>query len=134
MPNSIVLDSYAVIAFLKKEPGYKSVAEWLAQAKDGSARLGISVVNLGEVWYRAARWRSPKEADQIVQSLRALEIEVIAADWALTQIAAQYKTLGNIAYADCFAAALAKHWNAPLVTGDREFKQLQSEIKILWLS
>lgn len=133
MPNSIVLDSYALIAFLKQEPGYKAVAQWLTQAKDNTVRLGVSVVNLGEVWYRAARWRSPADADQIVQNLRALEIEVVEADWALTQVAAHYKMRGNIAYADCFAAALAKLWDAPLVTGDREFKQLQSEIKILWL-
>jgi len=35
--------------------------------------------------------------------------------------------------ADCFAAALAKIRKAELVTGEPEFKQVESEIKIFWL-
>jgi predicted nucleic acid-binding protein len=38
-----------------------------------------------------------------------------------------------MSYADCFAAALAKHKKAHLVTGDTEFKQVESEIQIIWL-
>src|SRR5260221_131730 len=39
-----------------------------------------------------------------------------------------------MSYADCFAAALAKTRNAELVTGDREFKVVESELKsIRWL-
>jgi hypothetical protein len=37
-------------------------------------------------------------------------------------------------YAGCFAAALAKIKNAELVTGDREFKVVENELKkIGWL-
>jgi len=38
-----------------------------------------------------------------------------------------------MSYADCFAAALAKLHKAELVTGDKDFKQVESEIKILWI-
>ncbi|MBP9665121.1 MAG: PIN domain-containing protein [Pyrinomonadaceae bacterium] len=48
-------------------------------------------------------------------------------------MAAGYKAGGGISYADCFAAALAKQTNATLITGDREFKKLESEITIEWL-
>lgn len=130
---SLVLDSYAVLALLKREPGHQAVAELLTRAKNAEAQVGISVINLGEVWYHMVRLRSVVEADRVVQSLRALEVEVVEADWALAKCAAAYKTRGNLSSADCFAAALAKHWNAPLLTGDREFRQLQSEIKIIWL-
>jgi hypothetical protein len=37
------------------------------------------------------------------------------------------------ACADCFAAALAKIRKVELVTGDPEFKELEKEIKIVWL-
>jgi len=60
-------------------------------------------------------------------------IEIIDVDMKLTQIAAQFKTKGGIAYADCFAAALSKQSKATLITGHREFKQLEKEIKINWL-
>ena len=37
-------------------------------------------------------------------------------------------------YADCFAAALAKLRNAELITGDPEFKEVEKEIKVSWLT
>jgi predicted nucleic acid-binding protein len=39
-----------------------------------------------------------------------------------------------MSYADCFAAALAKSRKAELVTGDKEFKQVESEITVRWLA
>jgi predicted nucleic acid-binding protein len=38
-----------------------------------------------------------------------------------------------MSYADCFAAALAKEKKTDLLTGDKEFKQVESEIGIRWL-
>jgi len=38
-----------------------------------------------------------------------------------------------MSYVDCFAAALAKARKAELVTGDKEFRQAEGEIKILWI-
>jgi len=57
----------------------------------------------------------------------------VEVDWQLTHQAAAYKVNGNISYADCFAAALAKTRKAELITGDEEFKVLQEEIKISWI-
>ncbi|MBI2339278.1 MAG: PIN domain-containing protein [Deltaproteobacteria bacterium] len=36
-----------------------------------------------------------------------------------------------MSYADCFAAALAKMKKAELITGDKEFKEVEGDIKIL---
>jgi predicted nucleic acid-binding protein len=58
----------------------------------------------------------------------------VDADWQLTRQAAAFKVNGNISYGDCFAAALAKNRKAELITGDKEFKALESEIKIYWLN
>jgi len=51
----------------------------------------------------------------------------------MTRQAAIYKATYRVAYADAFAAALAKERRAELVTGDPEFKPLEKEIKINWL-
>ncbi len=134
MPTSAVVDSFALLAFLKQEPGYKEVAELLRQAAKGQARVGITAVNLGEVWYRLARFRSEAEADRLVADLVDLGVEVVAADWALSRQAAIYKKPGGLALADCYAAALARAWGAPLVTGDPEFRRVEAEISIQWLS
>ena len=39
----------------------------------------------------------------------------------------------DLRFADCFAAALAKLKKAHLITGDPEFKQIESEVSIEWL-
>jgi len=38
-----------------------------------------------------------------------------------------------MSYADCFAAALARQRKAELVTGDKEFREVEKEVKILWV-
>jgi predicted nucleic acid-binding protein len=39
-----------------------------------------------------------------------------------------------MSYADCFAAALTKQKNGVLLTGDPEFKQVEREVSINWLT
>ena len=132
MPTQ-VLDSYALMAFFEDEPGADFVREVLLKAEEDGTKLLMSVVNLGEVWYSIARTNSTEIADRYVQEIMGMAIEIVDADWQLTHQAAAFKVNGNIAYADCFAAALAKIHKAELITGDGEFKVLQDEIKISWI-
>lgn len=60
-------------------------------------------------------------------------IEVVDVDKALAKQAGYYKSEKKMSYADCFAAALAKSKKGALITGDKEFKEVEGEIKILWL-
>ena len=128
-----VLDSYALMAFFEDEPGADFVRGLIHKAVESGTNLLMSVVNLGEVWYSIARTNSPETADQSVHEIKGLGIEIVDVDWALTRQAAAFKANGNISYGDCFAAALAKTRKADLVTGDKEFKLLEGEIKIAWL-
>jgi predicted nucleic acid-binding protein len=129
-----ILDAIAVLAFFHDEPGAQLVEDMILQAQDGKLELAMCVINLGEVYYSIARSRSQQEAESYVQQIQSLPIEIVDVDWELTRLAAQFKTGGNISYADCYAAALAKSCNGDLVTGDKEFKVLKKEIKILWLA
>ncbi len=51
----------------------------------------------------------------------------------LAREAARFKAAHKISYADCFAAALAKLHKGEVITGDKEFKTVEGEIKIAWL-
>jgi ribonuclease VapC len=65
-----------------------------------------------------------------------LTIEIVGVDEKnldMVRQAAIYKATKRLSYADAFAAALAKIRSAELVTGDREFKQVEDEIEINWL-
>lgn len=128
-----VLDAYALVAFFEDEPGAEVVESLILKAEEGSVELAISVVNLGEVWYSIARRISPSTANDYLRQIQGMAIEVVDADWELTRLAAEFRVNGKISYADCFAAALAKLRKAELVTGDKEFKSLEGEIKISWL-
>ncbi len=130
---SKVLDSYALMAFFEDEPGADLVRDLILKAEESKVNLLMSVVNLGEVWYSIARTNSPEVADQYIGEIRGMSIEIVDVDWQLTRQAAVFKVNGKISYADCFAAALAKVKKAELVTGDKEFKPLDGEIKISWV-
>ncbi len=128
-----VLDSYAIIAFLEDEPGADQVYDLLVEAEKSGEKLLMTVINLGEVWHSIARVYSEETAEQKVKEIREMAIEVVDADWNLTRRAASFKARGKIAYADCFAAALASERKAQLVTGDQEFRLLQDMVKVLWI-
>ena len=64
---------------------------------------------------------------------KAIRIEIVRADLGLARQAALFKSGKKISYADCFAAALAKLRKAELVTGDQDFRQVEGEVKILWI-
>ena len=128
-----VLDSYALMAFFEDEPGADIVRGLILKAEEGGVNLLMSVVNLGEVWYSIARTNSSETADQYINEIKGMAIEIVDADWQLTRQAAAFKTKGGISYADCFSAALTKLHKGELITGDKEFKALDGEIKISWL-
>ncbi len=133
LPATIVLDSWAIMAYLEDEPAAEQVEMLILSARELGKQLTMSTINIGEVWYNTAQRESEAEADRVVANLRQLGIEFVVADWELTRQAAAYKSSYPMAYADCFAAALAKINDAELITGDPEFKQLESEVRIRWI-
>ena len=129
----IVLDSYALIAYLNKEEGYNKVSEIFENCAATDEYALMCVVNFGEVYYHALRVGGDKKAKLFLEIIKALPIEIIEADINLTLQAAEIKAFNKMSYADAYAAALTKLKKAILVTGDKEFKTLEKEIKINWI-
>lgn len=129
MTPALVLDSWAVMAWLKNElPAAEKVQSLFDAANRRERRLAMNVVNLGEVYYLAAKARDFSYADRVLQNLRARVTSVPAAD-DLVMYAATLKARYPISYADAFAAATAVRRNSPLVTGDLDFQPMKSEEK-----
>jgi uncharacterized protein len=131
--KAYVLDTWAVIAYLEDEPSAPQIADLIASAHEEEIPVYMSVINVGEVWYTIAREISEEDADASVKEIRDLRIQFESADWTLTQEAARFKSQHKMSYADCYAAALAKLYKADLVTGDKEFRVLENELKIQWV-
>jgi ribonuclease VapC len=122
-----------VLAYLGDEASGQEVADLMTRAHEARIPMYMSIVNAGEVWYILAREISEAKADSAVSDLTGLGIELIGVDWPLARIAGTFKARYKMSYADCFAAALAKERKSELVTGDKEFKQVEGEVSIRWL-
>lgn len=129
----LVLDSWAVIALLEGKPAGEQVASLILSAQTQNVPIFISIINAGELWYILAREVSESEANQSIESLINMGIAIENINWEITLKAAWFKTTHRLSYADCFAAALAYSKDALLVTGDPEFKQLESQINLYFL-
>lgn len=132
-PALRVLDSYSLIAYLEHEDGAEEMIEIFQVARDSGRGLLLCVVNWGEVYYITLREAGRERADAVAHLVSTLPIEVIGADLELTKHAAEFKATKRMSYGDCFAAALAGLRKAELVTGDEDFKQVEGEVKILWI-
>ncbi len=131
--KATVLDSYALITYLQRQAGYEEVSAIFEEctAKDREAYL--CVVNWGEVIYHALRSGGKQKAQLADDTMRAIPITIIDANKELTYQAATLKASHKMSFADCFAAAVAIKKKCELVTGDKEFKQVEKEIKIHWI-
>ena len=134
---TMVLDAHALMVLFNDEPGAEEVEKILLKTEKGNPRLLMSVVNWGEIYYSIMRGASQEIADTNAHEIAGMPLELVpvdARDLELVREAAIFKATKKMSYADCFAAALAKTRNAELVTGDREFKVVEGELKkIHWL-
>ena len=128
-----VLDRYSLIAYIEGEAGKDTMINIFRSARDSGKPLFLSVVNWGEVYYITLREAGKERADEVADLISTLPIQIVSADLELAKQAAVFKSSKKMSYADCFAAALAKHRRVELVTGDKEFKQVEGEIKVNWL-
>jgi predicted nucleic acid-binding protein len=128
-----VLDSFALIAYFRDEPGAEAMENLLVAAGKKDSPLHMSDVNYAEVKYSILRKDGAKAWTAAANVLQGLPIDFHGINRVLANMAADFKARFKISLADAFAAALAKEKKAQLVTGDPEFKSLEKEIRISWL-
>lgn len=128
-----ILDSYGLLVFLEKESGYERIESFFVTAVERNSNLLMTSVNYGEIYYIVLRECGQEKVNEIETAIHALPIEIISVDLNLAKEAARFKATKKISYADCFAAALAKINKGELITGDKEFKAVENDIRIIWI-
>ena len=128
-----VLDSFALLAFLRGEDGDGQVRQLLERAGERDQPLHMTEVNYAGVKYIILRKEGRQRWAAIAADLPALPLEFHPITRLLADLAADFKAQYRISLADACAAALAKEKKAELVTGDPEFKPLEGEVKIRWI-
>ena len=130
MKKKKVLDSFALLAYLKMEGKYKKVKDLLASDEV----LFMNNMNVGEVFYALAKERGFEKADYFVNTIvPSLPIEVVPNTLQDVLVAARIKATHSISYADCFVVATALKKDAAIVTGGPEFKKVQKTVEIEWM-
>lgn len=131
--KNFILDSFALLAYFQGELGGTTVRDILKEASAGSVSVMLSVVNLGEIYYIVARKRSKETAVATVEDISRLPVQLLDARTERVLAAADVKAHHPLSYADAFVAAAAEEFAATIITGDPEFKQLESRLSVLWL-
>ncbi|MCS7260519.1 MAG: type II toxin-antitoxin system VapC family toxin [Anaerolineae bacterium] len=131
MKPRVVLDAWAVLALLQgEEPAAARVKTLLEEAERGTHALFISLINLGEVFYRVGKVKGEPAAWETLAALRRLSLTIVPATEEVVLAAARLKIYHPISYADAFAAATAESLDAVLATGDPELEQLSERIRL----
>lgn len=127
-----VLDANAVLRYfgVSAGQGTDKMRTLFNQAERGQARLSMSVVNLGEVFYVLLKHLDEPRARHYVQVLQHVAT-MVEADAAQALRAAEIKHKYKLGYADSFAASLAITLKATLVSADPAFEKLGKSLK--WL-
>lgn len=129
-----VLDSFAFLAYFQAEAGGPAVRALFESAIDKRAALHVSLINVGEIYYIVRREKGDEQAEEMLKDLRGLPItlDLVSEDRILA--AARIKSQYALSYADAFTVALAQELRAQVVTGDPEFKNVNSIVNMMWLA
>lgn len=133
MAKTYILDSFSLLAFFQKETGGETVKKLLEKAKKKEISLYFSEINLGEIYYIAIRDWGLDKAQKLLAGIYELPVNFVLPKRENILQAGEFKSKGNISYADCFVLDLAEKYDGTVVTGDPEFKKFLKKDKILWI-
>ena len=131
--TAFVLDTFALLAYLKDEPAAARIEKVLELAGKDKCRLFTSTMNLGELLYITERRGGISKAQDALALIRQLPIEILPADEQAIFSAAHIKAAHTLSYADAFAVAAAVHEQAVVLTGDPEFESVAELVNVEWL-
>ena len=133
MKRDYCLDTFALLAFLKGEPGKDKVITLLNQAKEGEIRLFVNIVNLIELHYTILRDSGKSHADEAVVWIKNLPIEIVNVELEDIAQIGMVKANYPVSLGDAFCIATAISRNLTIVTGDPDFKEVKDLVFIEWL-
>ncbi len=133
MKKKSLLDSYAILAYLKQEPDFEIVKDLLRVSGKGRESVLMNQINAGEVYYQVARQNLAEDMDRFWSQFLQLPIVFVENDFDLIIEAAKVKARFPMAYADAFAVATAIREGASVITGDPDFQHVESLVEIHWI-
>ena len=132
--EKIVLDSFALVGFFHKEPGWEKVRQILQELSSRGENALLSRINWGEFYYIIKRRVGKHKTDEAMTLLDQLPVEILPVDDLLVKEAAEIKADYPVAYADAFCIATAIRLNGHVLTSDPEFRSVETLVPVIWLT
>jgi predicted nucleic acid-binding protein len=129
----VVLDTWALLAYLDGEPAAQPVRQVLRAARRKQVVVLLSLIAYGECLYVIEREQGFRQAQRAVAIIDQLALRVMPAERVLVFEAAHVKARYPVSDADAFSVALAKRHRGRVMTGDPEFRAVESEVRVHWL-
>ena len=128
-----VLDTWPILEWMNsRQPATDAVEKLFDESLAGAARVFMSAINVGEVYYFLRKTHSERIAEswrELSATLPAtIEVPTMEEIWDAALLKGQHP----IAYADAFAAAMAQKYRCPLLTGDPDFRSV-SDLQLDWI-
>ena len=127
------LDAFAVKAFLASEPGGEKVKDLLYAAQKEKVKIYIHTINLLEIYYTTLQDVNKSVADEVLVRIKDMPVEVVPFKVEDIPMIGKIKADHKVSLADAFCIAAAIEKNAAILTGDPEFKEVERQVKIIWL-
>jgi len=128
-----VLDSWPILEWINaRQPATNAVRKLLEESEAGHARLLMSAINVGEVYYFLRKHYSDELAQSWKELSGTLPVTIHVPTMEEIWDAAALKGRYPIAYADAFAVALAYKNHCPLLTGDPVLRSI-ADLKLDWI-
>jgi len=134
MNPPIIFDSFALLCFFHKEPGWEKAKTLLSDLSRRGEKALLSRINWGEFYYILQRRVGRDKTQEALSLLDQLPIDIVSVDDPLVREAAEIKAEHPIAYADAFCVALAQRHKGRILTGDPEFKAVEKLVAVQWLT
>lgn len=128
-----IYDSFAILKLFQKEARYERVARLLREDLGRRDRPLLQIINFGEIIYRTKKDFGEAAKIRAIQNVMRLGFRIVSASDALVYAAAEIKGSYAISYADAFLLATALRDKATIVTGDPEFKKVESLCHVRWI-
>ena len=134
MNGAIVLDSFALVSFFHKEPGWERMQKTFYGLSSSGNNALLSVINWGEFYYIIKRKVGKRKAEEALILLEQLPVTILSVDEKLVKEAAEIKSDYAVSYADAFCIATAQRSNGQIITNDPEFKLVKHLVDVIWLT
>lgn len=118
-----VVDSWALVARVRKEPAAPLVRQILLDAQIGKLTLLMSSINVAETFYILAKRDNLGVAEEFLTRLPSLPIRVVPPREDDIMAAARIKAEHAVAFGDAFAISLALAEGAEVITWDEEIRR-----------